>query len=262
VPGDRVNNLNMPPKKEDQDFKQLCENVSAILAQQAVQTTKLNDMEKLLKAAQQENQALKEENVELRTSLANCTAEVDQLKLKMHALETHNRSFSVRVNKFKIAGDASCPLNVRQQVFEGVFRPILEGAKQEGKLDVVPPASAVIEMAHVLPGKEGAIKPIICRFQSRIYKGIIMTHKKTYAEREEVGASAAAARQGRPPPMRYPISEDLPRQTYVKMVELGRDERVASCWSVGGHLRYRLVNAPTIVKRVVSVFDNIEEIIG
>jgi len=252
----------MPPKKDEVDFKQLFDNVSAILKQQNVQTAKLNEMEDLLRATQEDNRRLREENTELRTALVQCTAETERLRSKTHALEMHNRSFSVRIHKFKIPGDETDPFNVRTQLYNSVFLPILEGAKQAGKLDAVPGAASLIEMAHVLPGKEGAAKPIICRFFSRILKGVIMANKKDFAPRERATAAAAAARQGRQPPMRYPIVEDLTREAYRKMVEIGRDARVASCWSVGGQLRFRLNSDPNNVKKVVSVFDPIEEILG
>jgi len=257
----------MPPKakedkKEEIDFKQLFDNVNQILRQQNVHTTKLDEMEALLKATQEENHKLREENIELRTALAQCTSEAERLRSKTHALEMHNRSFSVRINKYKVLGDETNLFNVRDQVYEKVFLPILEGARQSGKLETVPAAPELIEMAHVLPSREGATKPIICRFTSRILKSVIMSCKKDYAPREGTGAAAAAARQGRPPPMRYPIVEDLTRETYRKMVELGRDERVASCWSVGGHLRFRLNSDPNTVKKVVSVFDTVGEILG
>jgi len=253
----------MPPKvKDDADFKQLCENVNTIIKQLSDQSTKLNEMEDLLRATQEDNRRLRDENTELRTSLAQNSAESEQLRSRMHSLEMHNRSYSVRIHKFKVTGDESDLFNVRNQIYNGVFLPILEGAKQAGKLDAVPGAASLIEMAHVLPGKEGATKPIICRFFSRILKGVIMTNKKDFASREGAGAAATAARQGRPPPMRYPIVEDLTKETYRKMVEIGRDGRVASCWSVGGHLRFRLNSDPNSVKKVVSVFDTMEEILG
>jgi len=45
----------------------------------------------------------------------------------------------------------------------------------------IPTIEQMIEMSHVLPGKDDAIKTIICRFTSRIYKGWIMTNKKQFA---------------------------------------------------------------------------------
>jgi hypothetical protein len=42
---------------------------------------------------------------------------------------------------------------------------------------------------------------------------------------------------------------------------MAADDRVAACWSAGGQLRFHLTDDPTI-RKVASVFDSIDEIIG
>jgi len=247
----------------------MAENIQQLLTQQKDMSVKvdrmlkrISDLEEILNKMEETNRKLEVDNVSLRTSLTERDGEVERLRHKIHSLEAHNRSFSVRVNKLKINGDESDPNNVREQLYNTVFLPILQGAAQRGLGVPVPTAEQLIEMAHVLPGKTDAPKPIICRFQSRILKGAIMSHKKDFAPRVRTGAAAAAAREGRPPPMLYPIYEDLTRDTYVKMLELSRDTRVAACWSVGGQLRYRLNSDPTTTVKVKSVFAPISEILG
>jgi hypothetical protein len=45
------------------------------------------------------------------------------------------------------------------------------------------------------------------------------------------------------------------------MKAIGADKRVQSCWSFNGQLRYKLVNE-TEIRKVVSVFDGIDTILG
>jgi len=116
-------------------------------------------------------------------------------------------------------------------------------------------------MAHILPGKEGSTRPIICRLHSRIYKNLFMENKKEYALRE-TAAAGAAARAGWPPPFKYPVFEDLTRDAFVKMKELAGDDRVLACWSTGGQLRYRRKDDPSVVHKVRSIYDSVDNILG
>ncbi len=68
---------------------------------------------------------------------------------------------------------------VRDKLYKNIILPILEGAVAEGDLHQVPKnADAVLEMAHPLRAKDGAIKPIIARFFSREIRSLVFRHKK------------------------------------------------------------------------------------
>ena len=56
---------------------------------------------------------------------------------------------------------------VMQTVYELLILPILEGAKGKGDISRVPDCKALLETAHILPGKGDAPKPVIARFFSR-----------------------------------------------------------------------------------------------
>jgi hypothetical protein len=120
------------------------------------------------------------ENAALKKLVADRDQEIEGLKLHVNELEQHNRSWSVRILGLPLTTtEEKSSLLVREKVYETVIRPILEGAVQEGDLQQVPPkANDVIEMAHPLRAKDGAIKPIIVRFFARETRALIFRYKK------------------------------------------------------------------------------------
>ena len=58
----------------------------------------------------------------------------------------------------------------------------------------------------------------------------------------------------------YPLYDDLTRLNYMKMKAIGQDERVQACWSVGGQIRFRLVDSE-IVKKVSSINEPLDKIL-
>lgn len=261
----------MPPKKTAEEAAaatKIEEQLALIIAQQTKMTESMEAMTATINKTEERLVRLegmlaeaKQENIQLKSDLVKRDAEVEKLQHKIHSLELHNRSFSVRVTKVPITGDITDNENVRQQLYTKAFLPILQGASQAGAVTNIPTANQLIEMAHVLPGKADAPRQIICRFMSRIHKGLIMSLKRDHAPRN-AEAAGAAAREGRLKPMLYPIFEDLTKETYNKMREIGGDTRVQSCWSVGGRLRYRLKSDLTVVHKVDSIFDPVVKILG
>jgi len=200
-------------KSDEMDLKSLTEQLSLLLNEQRDLNrkvdglvTKVANLEDLLEKAEERNATLRRENQDLRTTLVKRDGEVEQLRNKALALEGHNRSFSVRVSNLSISGDETDNFNVRHQLYTKVFYPILQGAVQSGKRQSIPSEDQLIELAHVLPGRADKAKPIICRFISRTYKGLIMSLKKDHAPRVTGSRAGDAARAGRPPP------DDLPHQ--------------------------------------------------
>jgi hypothetical protein len=142
---------------------------------------------------------------------------------------------------------------VKKKLFESVLRPILEGAVAEGDLDSMPSlADSLLEMAHALPAKEGAVKPIIARFYAREMRGLVFRHKKAHAPKYESGPQKDR--------FKYPIFEDLTRLNFAKMRALAADFRVAAAWSSNGQIRYRVGNDPT-VRRVRNVLESVDKIL-
>jgi hypothetical protein len=126
----------------------------------------------------------------------------------------------------------------------------------EGDLPCVPPVEAILETAHVLPGKANQAKPIICRFTNRDIKATIFKHKKEFAPRE-IGGSRPHGRASR---YLYLFFDDLKRTNFSKMRALAADERVSACWTSNGVIKYKLVDSQEI-KKVSCVFDSVDKIL-
>jgi len=235
----------MPPKKSEttanptveETLATMTTQLATLLASSKNTETKVTNLENMLKKSQ-------EENAELKAHIKEQEHEIRDLKTNLNNLEQHHRANSVRINKLVIAGDDSDIVNVREQVYNQVLLPIFQGLVQNGKRSTVPTAEQLIEMCHVLPGREDRPRPIICRLHSRFHKTEIMLNKREYLPKVGVSESGAAARGGKPPPLKYVVVDDLTRLNYVKMRELAADERVLACWSVGGQLRLRLRDNP------------------
>jgi hypothetical protein len=56
--------------------------------------------------------------------------------------------------------------------------------------------------------------------------------------------------------------EDLTVPTFKKLSELLADDRVEKAWSTEGKIRFVLMGNDKSVKKVKSVFDPIDEIVG
>lgn len=195
------------------------------------------------------------ENKELRRIITDRDAEILTLRAHVNNLEQHNRSWSVRVMGLPLTSEEEkSSSSVKKKLFSSVIQPILAGAASEGDISEVPTdPDHIIEMAHTLRAKEGAIKPIIARFYARELRQLVFKHKKAFAPKHVSG------------PLRgkymYQVFEDLTRTTFQKMRSIAADERVDACWSANGQLRYRLVGDPT-VKRVPNILDPISKILG
>lgn len=210
-------------------------------------TTDVADLKKLLAASDAKN-------VELLTMLKERDSEIHALKRQLNSVEQHNRSWSIRVMGLPLtADDEKSSSRVKQQLYNSLLKPILEGAVAEGELAVVPGVDSLLEMAHVLPAKEGATKPIIARFHARELRSLVFRHKKQFAPKHTTGPMKDR--------YKYLLFEDLTRLTFTKMRALAQDPSVAACWSANGQLRYRLVDDPTI-RKVKDVLDPVARILA
>lgn len=214
-------------------------------------STKVDNLETLLKQAN-------EKNASLITALEDKEKKLNALSLKLNALEQHHRSWSVRVNGVQLSSAEEVSIRaVKNRVFNEVLKPILAGAVECGDLHEVPCMDNVIEHAHVLPAREGQVKPIICRFTIREYRSLVFKHKKTYAPRE----AADPPNRARPGRYRFPFFEDLTKMTFTKMRAIATHPRVEACWSSGGQLRFKLKEGG-VVHRVHNVLDTADDIVS
>jgi hypothetical protein len=140
---------------------------------------------------------------------------------------------------------------VIKKVYDTVFLPILQGAASKHAISAVPTCFEMIEMAHLLPGKSDRPKPIIVHFFNRNLKTVLFKHRKEFA---------ATVKEGQRTRYLHPFHDDLTRDTFVKMKQLQADQRVHSCWSTGGALRFKLVDGD-IIKRVPSVYMSNDDIL-
>ncbi len=213
--------------------------------------SKVNNLETQLKTAN-------EKQAELVKSLENMDREMGTLRLKLNGLEQHNRSWSIRVNGIQLTEEEEANITtVKEQVFNNIIKPILEGAVEMGDLPELPPASAVLEHAHVLPSRDRSKpKPIICRFYCRELRGLVFRHKRAFAPRE-----ASSPTRDRPGRYMFPFFEDLTKVNFSKMRALAAHPRVEACWSAGGQIKFKLKDSQS-VNRVSCVLDTVEDILA
>jgi len=213
--------------------------------------------------------ALREENRELKGQLKEKDKVIDDmsksvagLEDKLNNVEQHHRSWGARVLNVQVSdAEAADPSAMIDKVFNLALRPMLEAAVRAGKLDAVPPANQVLEVAHVLPGKPGHPRPIIMRFFSRNIRSLCFKYKRDFAPREQHGNQRAGEGQesarGR---FAYPLYDDLTKPTLNKMRAIGQDDRVQACWTVNGKIHFKLKDSES-VRKVVSIQDPLDTIL-
>jgi len=284
----------MPPSKSNKGAPAAEEeptlgDLLKLLKQQSEQLTSLNTkMTKIEEDVQKMDQidnevkniktlvvSLREENKELRAALKLKDEQIDDmqsavcsLETKLNNLEQHHRGWGARVLNVQVTeAEEANPEAMINKVYQTALRPILEGAVNTGKLQTLPTADQVLEVAHVLPGKPGHPKPIIMRFYNRNLRNLIFQLKKEHAPREQVeqgrrggGGDGGGSRSERLGRFRYPLYEDLTKTNLAKMRAISQDERVQACWTVNGQIRFRL-NDSNEVKRVTSIHDPLDKIL-
>ena len=215
-------------------------------------SARLTTIESLLKDTQAENSKLTED-------LIVGAQENIKLKAKLNNLEQYTRSWSVRILGMSIPSeDETEPEKVMQQLYTQLLKPILEGAVKKGLLASVPPADAILETAHVLPGSMGP-KPIIARFFTRNIRSLIFRLKKEFAPKVQP-LGEPAKRGNAPLRQKFPIYDDLTKANFSKMRALAADKRVLACWSVKGQLKFKC-HGEDVVRRVPCAFTPIEELL-
>jgi hypothetical protein len=248
----------MPPKIDVEgiltELKNLNDKVSSLVSVPA----KLNKLESLITE-------LSNENKQLRKEIEGRDSTIYQLQNKLNHLEQHHRGWSIRIHNLQLqAGTEVDPRKVMETVHAKLITPILNGALSKGAISTIPMASQILETAHPLPAKSGQARPIIVRFRSRYDRDLMFQFKKEFAPREDTpgGVARGASSDQRLPRLLFPFYEDLTGDTYKKLRELARDDRVAGCWTVGGNIRLKKTSDPSSVLRVKSIYDSNDSILA
>lgn len=257
-------------KKTVADLEELMMSMSASLA---TITDKLTSMEELLNNSLEENKQLKAELAAKDKIIGDMSCKINNLEFGLNKADQYQRSWSIRVTNVPLTEEEeSDPAIVKKKVFNLALRPILVGAHDKGLIQAVPDADSLLEVAHVLPAKAGSIKPIITRFYNRNLRAICLRLRKEYAPRTGGDGRGGGSGSGRAGPdarvdgpdgrgrYSYPVYEDLTRANFLKMRELALNDKVQSCWSINGQLRFKLNNSTTI-HRVKSIFEPTEQIL-
>lgn len=208
---------------------------------------RFTEMEEAMKATSLENKKLK--NI-----IENQSDKIAFLENSLNDREQYARSWSMRVLNIKVPQDQETDTRVvMQAVYRELFLPILDGAKSRNEFTTYPSCEALIETAHILPGK-GPTKPIIVRFYSRYWRSVIFRHRREFAPKETINQGGKVARQ------KFSIFEDLTKATFRQLQAIKKEERVQAAWTVNGTIKFRITDKDTIYK-VTSIFDTVEDLI-
>jgi hypothetical protein len=206
---------------------------------------------------------VKKENEDLKEMVLNQADEISQLKNELNEKELYSRSWSVRFLNVQLPpGQETDTRVVMDALYKQLIKPVLEGALAKKEITSIPPCDSLLETAHILPGK-GPNKPVIARFFSRYWKGLIFKYRREHAPREAPAAAAtpSGARGGQPKParMKYPFFEHLTTATFRQLKAIQNHQEVQSAWTVSGVIKFKLKNSDSIYK-VSSIFDTVENL--
>ena len=236
-------------------FEALLERLSILDTLQA----KLESMEQLLKASNAKV-------LSLETEVTAKDKTIMELRGKANSLEQYNRKWSIPINDLHLPhADETETKDVMQTVYDKVLLPIFQGAVSSGLLKTIPDCNSVLETAHILPAKSNdRPKPIIARFYSRNIRALVFRLKREYAPTKTVTTSSSTNnRRGEATKKvyRYPFYEDLTRETFNLLQALLKDPRTGPVWTISGNIRFKLQGEDT-VRKVVSIYDSVEKILG
>jgi hypothetical protein len=230
---------------------------------QAQMNEKLTELMDEVRSLSEALKTVKRENEQLKNTVSKQADEIAELRNDLNDRELHARSWSIRVLNLPIpAGRESDNKTVMETVYREMVVPILEGAKASGEIQEIPPCHNIIEVAHILPGKNSN-KPVIVRFFSRYWRSLLFRFRRDHAPREgpttdAAGGGPAASR--RPPKMRFPFYEDLTRATFKQLMRIQQHEEVVSAWTVSGVIRFKVKNKESVYK-VTCVYDTVEDLV-
>ena len=147
---------------------------------------------------------------------------------------------------------------VMDTIYQQLLLPILEGAKASEEIHTIPSREALLETAHILPGK-GPKKPIIARFYSRYWRSLIFQYRKDFAPREESPANNTRRGADRTSRMLFPFYKDLTRATFKQLQSIKEKENVTAAWTVSGVIRFKIKDSENIYK-VSSLWGTVDSL--
>jgi hypothetical protein len=215
---------------------------------------------------------LQAENTSFRAALDEKEQEILGLRRKTNDNEQYARSWSIRILDLPVpkGQNASDTDVIMRLVFNQVLLPIFEGAVTRKLLPKIPSYNEILETAHILPTKPNQTAPIIARFFSRNMKSLVFRLKRDFGAKQTapLGASAwplpgppsQTGPNSRPAKLAYPFYEDLTTANFKKMQAIAQDNKVLSCWSVAGQLRFRL-HGEERVRKVLNIYATVDDII-
>jgi hypothetical protein len=242
----------MPPKKKPNDSKSM-EDL------QIEMNEKLSALVEEIQSLTATIKAVKRENEGLKVQLNNQADEIAHLKNELNERELYSRSWSVRFLNIQLPpGQETDTRVVMDALYRQIIKPILEGALAKKEITSIPSCESLLETAHILPGK-GPNKPVIARFFSRYWKGLIFKYRRDHAPRENTTASGTRGGQAKPARMKHPFFEHLTSATFRQLKSIQSCQEVLSVWTVGGVIKFKLKDSDTIYK-VSTIFDTVESL--
>ena len=227
------------------------------MAQLAYLTSKIEAMEAALLSVTSEKDSLKKTVMEQ-------AHEILELHNGLNEREQYARSWSMRILNISVPSDRETDTRlVMKLVYDTLLLPILEGARFKGEIATVPTCDALLENAHILPGKKSN-KPVIARFYSRYWRNLIFRHRREFAPREDAEAGGASTRNStakQTTRMAHPFFEDLTRATFRLLTTFKQHEAVISAWTVNGSIRFKVKDNEAVF-RVYKLTDTVEELVG
>lgn len=124
-----------------------------------------------------------------QSELADVQKQTKIQHFKLANLEQRERARSIRILNLELTKELHrSTAQLSRYLYKHLFLPCLQGAKDQNLLDEIPPLLAVIEYCHPLgqdsTNSDGSSRPapIICRFNTRLIKYLVVTNKRSVLE--------------------------------------------------------------------------------
>jgi hypothetical protein len=141
------------------DLEKLMVNVSASLERI---TTKLSSMEDALNISLEENKSLNSELAAKNKIIEKMTCKVNLLEHGLNRTNKYQCSWSEHVTNIPLtSAEKNNYFAIKKKVYDLALKPILTGALPQGDITAILEVDSLLEVAHVLPAKPGADKPIV-----------------------------------------------------------------------------------------------------
>lgn len=224
----------MPPKKKEITLDDIASMIGGLQSE-------IKEINKKLDSVVSSNKKL-EDSVNILT---------EQLKMQIlisNKHEQHNRVECLRITNLPLDPDqASDNVYVKQAVYDGVLKPILQAACDDPRdnLKQLPSKNELVKNAHILPkprNKQNDPNPIIVRLNQIDVRSRIFKYRGKYT------SPISGVR-----PM---VKEDLTKLNITTLSRLHSDEKIDTAWSMQGNLFYTLKSESSSKKhRVTDPFD-------